>query len=205
MIKWLLGVIGILLIVAFCLGVYLQPNSFALCPEGGAMPTTREGCQAAEAIVVVSGGDTPARTKKAVELYKSGWAPRIVFSGAAEDKAGPSNAAAMRLDAMRQGVPAAAILVEEFSENTTENAKKTRDLLLQNKIQDIILVTSGYHQRRASIEFAQYTKGDGVLIRNAPTNDRDWDWWWWLTPRGWWLAIGELVRIIAFYGGGAAA
>jgi uncharacterized SAM-binding protein YcdF (DUF218 family) len=111
----------------------------------------------------------------------------------------------MRLDAIKQGVPANAILIEEFSENTSENAEKTRDLLMRYKIQDIILITSGYHQRRASLEFAAYTKGDKILIRNAPTNDRDWGWWWWLTPRGWILAVGEFIRIVSLYATGVVS
>lgn len=197
--KWIMGIVATLALLAFGLSVYLQPNSFALCPDNNGKPITREGCASAEAIVVVSGGDTPARTKKAVEMYNNGWAPRIIFSGAAEDKEGPSNAAAMRADAIKQGVPSKSILIEEFSENTSENAEKTRELLMRYEIKDIILVTSGYHQRRASLEFAAYTKGDNVVIRNAPTDDRDWGWWWWLTPRGWVLAMGEFMRIISLY------
>ena len=204
MIKWIFWIASVLIIIALCLSVFLQPNSFALCPFNNGKPTTREGCKAAEAIVVVSGGDTPARTKKAIEMYNNGWAPRIIFSGAAADKEGLSNAAAMRLDAVKQGIPPQAILIEEYSENTSENAEKTRELLRTHRIRDIILVTSGYHQRRASIEFAAYTKEDGVMIRNAPTTDRDWGWWWWLTPWGWYLALSEFGKIIALYVTGGA-
>lgn len=200
--KWILITVVVLGIFAISLSVYLQPNSFALCPHNNGAPVTRDGCAAAEAIVVVSGGDTPSRTKKAIELYKHGWAPLIIFSGAAADKEGLSNAAAMRLDAISKGVPRTATLVEEFSENTTENAERTRDVLQRNDIHDIILVTSGYHQRRASIEFSTYTKDIGVKIRNAPTSDRDWGWWWWVTPRGWYLAMSEFVKIIALRMGG---
>jgi uncharacterized SAM-binding protein YcdF (DUF218 family) len=93
-------------------------------------------------------------------------------------------------------------LIEEFSENTSENAQRTRELLQKYNLHDIILVTSGYHQRRASMEFAAYTKNDNVQIRNAPTDDRDWGWWWWLTPRGWYLALSEFGKIIALSTGG---
>ena len=197
--RWFISIVGVLAIIAIFLSVYLQPNSFAFCPYANGEPSTREGCTAAGAIVAVSGGDTKARTAKAIELYKKGWAPYIIFSGAAEDKAGPSNASAMRQDALDQGVPPTAILTEELSENTSENAQKTRDILLNNRITDVILVTSGYHQRRASLEFAVYTKSDGVTIRNAPTDDRDWGWWWWMTPRGWWLAVGEFTKITVLH------
>ena len=198
--KWLIAAGAIFVIMTVSLSVYLQPNSFSTCGDNS--PDSTKDCSPAEAIVAVSGGDTSSRTRKAVEMYKTGWAPLIIFSGAAEDKNGPSNAAAMRMDAISQGIPKEAILVEEMSENTSQNAQETRDLLAAKQIEDIILVTSGYHQRRASIEFASYTAENNVEIRNAPTSDRDWTWAWWLTPRGWWLAIGEFGRIIALYIGG---
>jgi len=199
--KWLVGVLLMLVVCTVALGIYLQPNDFARCPSIGE-PVDRRGCDAADAIVAVSGGDTMARTQKAIDLYKAGWAPYIVFSGAAEDKTGPSNAAAMRGIARQQDVPAHAILVEEFSENTRQNAENTNELLANNNIHDIILVTSGYHQRRAYLEFQALTSEHGATIRNHPTSDKDWNGWWWLTPRGWYLAIGEFGRIIAFYARG---
>ncbi len=200
--KWLVSFVTLFAVLAFALSIFLQPNSFSLCPHNNGEPVTRDGCGPAEALVGVSGGDTPARTKKAVEMYENGWAPLIIFSGAAADKTGLSNAAAMRLDAMAQGVPSGAILIEEYSENTSENAAKTRSVLEDHDIHDIILITSGYHQRRASMEFAAYTKDLGVEIRNAPTHDKDWNWYWWLTPRGWYLALGEFGKIVALRVGG---
>ena len=61
-------------------------------------------CRKADAIVAVSGGDTNARTDEAIKLYKEGWAPLIVVSGAAAaDKTGPSNAKAMYQRAINSG------------------------------------------------------------------------------------------------------
>ena len=202
MIKWIITTIAALIVLTLGFSLYLQPNSLALCPYNQGKPVTREGCAPADVIVAISGGDTAARTEAAVKMYKNGWAPLLVFSGAAEDKEGPSNAAAMRLDAMRQGVPAEAILIEEKSENTRQNAEMTYQLLLEYGVSDIILVTSGYHMKRAMLEFEALTKKSDMTIRASPTPDKDWGWWWWLSPRGWWLAMGEIGRIIAFHMGG---
>ena len=186
-------------IVAFGLGIYLQPNDFGFCPIDE-KPVTRDGCKPVDAIVAVSGGDTVARTNHAITLYQNKWAPRLVFSGAAQDKTGPSNALAMRKIAIEAGVPASDILIEEDSANTQQNAENTNKLLADNNIKSVILVTSAYHQRRASLEFHRKLN-DGITIQNSPTSDKDWSWFWWATPRGWWLAIGEFVKIIAFYTG----
>lgn len=193
-------IVGVaLLITILGLSIYLQPNDFSLCPMSD-KPITRQGCDAADAIVAISGGDTAARTEHAITLYKNGWAPLLIFSGAAQDKSGPSNAVAMRQLATSAGVPARAILVEEDSANTQQNAANTKKLLTSRGIKKIILVTSGYHQRRASLEFHRILDNT-VTIENSPTFDKDWNWWWWMTPRGWWLAGGEFVKIIAFYTG----
>lgn len=200
--KWILAAIACVVLMAVGLSIYLQPNDFSLCPYNNGEPDTREGCGSAQAIVVVSGGDTPARTKKAVDYYHKGWSKKLIFSGAAADKTGLSNAAAMRLDAISQGVPAGDILIEEYAEDTHENAVKTVEILNKHNIKDIILITSGYHQRRAFLEFAAAARGHNIEIRNLPTYDRDWGWWWWITPRGWWLALGEFGKIMVFHTGG---
>lgn len=199
MIKWIITTVISLAVVAVGLGFYLQPDSLALCPHNQGRPVTREGCRAAEVIVVISGGDTDARVDHAIKLYENGWAPLLIFSGAAEDKNGPSNAAAMRKKAVDRGVPASSILIEEASENTNRNAVLTAEILRYNNIKDVILVTSGYHMRRAMMEFSNATKSDQVVIRTAPTNDKHWNWWWWLTPRGWWLALSEFGGSVNVY------
>lgn len=193
--KWLFIVPIILVVFIVGTSIYLQPNSFMGCAE---KPIAETQCDKADAIVVVSGGDTLARTAAGVKLYEAGWADYLVFSGAAQDKSGPSNAAAMRLQAEQAGVPASSILIEEDGANTQQNAENSQTIFEENNFQDVILVTSGYHQRRASLEFNKIA-GD-VVIRNYPVvNDQDWSWFWWVTPRGWWLAGGELVKIVAFY------
>ncbi len=195
--KWLIGVACFLVLVIIGISVYLQPNSFIGC---GDRPATTSSCGTADAIVVVSGGNTVARTDAGIALYKNGWAKYLVLAGAAQDKTSISNAAAMKQQAERAGVPADAILIDEDSTNTQQNAENSQSIFKERDFHNVILVTSGYHQRRASLEFNKLT--DGVAIRNYPVvNDGDWGWYWWATPRGWWLAGGEIAKIIAFYFG----
>lgn len=201
MLKWL--VIVPVAIAAFIVGVsfYLQPNDFIGCQQ---QPLgTNEKCQKADAIVVVSGGDTNGRTDAGIELFNNGWADTLVLSGAAQDKTGLSNAAAMRIRALAAGVPSDAIMIDELAETTEQNAANTTSFFAEEGFESVILVTSGYHQRRASLEFEK--RAENVRILNHPVvTDKDWSMWWWATPRGWWLAGGELVKIVAFYVTGVA-
>ena len=191
--RWFVIIGGILAISTFAISVFLQPNDFKSCEP---QPGSTVGCAKADAIVVVSGGDTAARTNAGIQLFREGWADALVLSGAAQDKTGPSNAAAMRQQAVEQGVPEAAIFLDEDAINTQQNAENSQTIFKQNGFRDAILVTSGYHQRRASIEFER--RADGVQVRDYPVvQDKDWGPFWWLTARGWWLAGGELAKITA--------
>lgn len=191
--KFLLIIPAIIIAIIIGLSIFLQPNDFVGCSDKPSTGDTR--CSKADAIVVVSGGDTNARTDAGIELYQNGWAGKLIFSGAAQDKSGPSNAAAMESRAMAAGIPESDILIEEFSETTQQNAANTQSIFAENGFNKVILVTSGYHQRRANIEFER--RASDVTILNYPlTNDDDWSALWWLTPRGWWLAVGEIVKII---------
>lgn len=186
-----------LFFIAFILVIpnYLGPDDLSKCTE----PATVGTCQVADAIVVVSGGDTNARVQEGVALFKQGWGKQLIFSGAAADETGLSNALAMKKYAVKLGVSESFISTEEFSRNTAENAQNTSRYIEQNNLSRIILVTSAYHQRRANLEFSR-SIGDTVEIINHPVaSDRQWSPYWWATPVGWWLVVGELAKISIFY------
>jgi uncharacterized SAM-binding protein YcdF (DUF218 family) len=183
------GIGAIFALIIWGVTAFLTIDDLAKCPEPNQLIAR---CATADAIVAISGGDTPARAQEAIKLYKAGWAPKLVFSGAALDTTGPSNAAAMRKQAIASGVPQSAILVDESATDTAQNASRT--LLLLQSAHRIILVTSPYHQHRASLEFG-HIFGDNVDIVNHPTStDRLWPESWWLTSTGWWLAVSETVK-----------
>lgn len=150
-----------------------------------------DSLEKADAIVAVSGGDTEARTRKAVALHQQGYAPLLVFSGAARDPRSPSNAQVMKELALASGVAPSVISIDELSRDTKENAVGVSRILKGSD--KVILVTSEYHQRRAAKELAQELPG--VEIINAPAEDANWNTkTWWLTPYGWWVATGELIK-----------
>jgi uncharacterized SAM-binding protein YcdF (DUF218 family) len=197
-VKVIIAVLVIFVGAIIGLGMYLGPNDLASCAD---TPTGFKPCQTADAIVAVSGGDTDARTNEAVKLYKNGWAHKLIFSGAAQDKSGPSNAEAMRREARTAGVPDNDIITEELGATTKQNAENTQTIFEKNGITSVILVTSAYHQRRAGLEFS--SRSLDVTVRNHPvSNDNQWSAYWWLTPTGWFLAISELIKITVFYIGG---
>jgi uncharacterized SAM-binding protein YcdF (DUF218 family) len=113
-----------------------------------------------DAIVVLgcaldrSGAPTPAlerRTRHGVALHRAGAAPFLVLSGG-----GPhprSEAAAMAEIARAAGIPEAAILLEDRSRNTFENAAFTVPLLVERGATRVVLVSDFYHLPRARLMF----------------------------------------------------
>lgn len=197
-IKIILSIIVSILLIALGVTVFLGPDSLRQCGES---PTDAGECIKAGAIVVVSGGDTVARTDEAIKLYKAGWSDTVIFSGAAADKTGPSNAQTMSDYAQSKGVPYEAVLTEELSETTDQNATNTMKIVRERNFESIILVTSGYHARRATMEFER--NGAGVDVRSHPVpDDKDWGRWWWTTPWGWRLAGSEIIKVLITSTGG---
>ncbi|MDQ2952883.1 MAG: YdcF family protein [Chloroflexota bacterium] len=127
-----------------------------------------------DAIVAIS-GDTGLRTETAVSLWKQGLAPVLIFSGASLDPDSVSSAEIMKREAVRRGVPAEAILLEPLSTTTEENANLTAQLMKERGLRTAILVTSPYHQRRASVLFERAFAPLGLVFRNHPANDPAWD------------------------------
>jgi uncharacterized SAM-binding protein YcdF (DUF218 family) len=172
----LLGIIGLFAL----LGWYLAPQ---------------DRLRPADAIVTVS-GDDGERLKTAITLKQEGWAPLLIFSGAAHDPSSPSNAATMRHAAILAGIDPNLIIIEEGSRNTRENAERTARIIDERRIESIILVTSPYHQRRAAHEFRQALGGD-VDIINHSAQDHNWRRSrWWNNPRGWYLTVTETPKLI---------
>ncbi len=132
-------------------------------------------------VIVALSGDTGARTETAVELWRRGYAPLIIFAGASEDPNSVASGELMKREALTLGVPEAAILVEPSSNTTQENAREVASLMKARGLGSAILVTSPYHQRRAANLFATEFGPAKLTFTNFPARDPEWD------PNTWWL------------------
>ncbi len=141
--------------------------------------------EAAEAIVVLGGitappiaprptvdvGDSFDRLLHGVRLWKGGKAPLLIVSGGNVrflTGADLTEAQRMQALALEYGVPQAAVVLEERSRNTYENALYVREVLQERGLGKIILVTSASHMPRAAAVF----RTQGVDFVAAPTDVR---------------------------------
>lgn len=168
--KWLRRlVIGLVAIAALIIMIILATGWF-IAPQ--------DTLEKADAIIVVSGGDTAARTTTGVKLWKENWASKLIFAGAAAD-GGTSNATVMRRSAVDQGVPADATFIEERSGTTQENAEFLKPVLQAQNVRTAILVSSPYHTRRLKVTFER-AYGQSVHFLVYPAPDAHWSrssWW----------------------------
>ncbi|HZI09449.1 MAG TPA: YdcF family protein [Myxococcus sp.] len=132
----------------------------------------RERATPADVVVVLGarvlpGGEPSgalwARTEKAVELYRQGVAPRLVFSGGVGTHP-PSEARVMLRLATELGVPAEACVLEEESHSTSDNARLTAGLLRGLGARRVVVVSDPYHLLRAR----QYFRLHGFEVATSP-------------------------------------
>ncbi len=124
----------------------------------------------AEAIVILGGGIIPPdsnhlqsdlnkaadRIWYGAQLYHAGKAPLIILSGGHNPQLHTISAAtAMQQLLQDLGVPETAILLEEDSQNTQQNAQFSAALLQQRGIQTVLLVTSVSHMACSLAHFQQ--------------------------------------------------
>ncbi len=135
----------------------------------------------AQAVVVLGGGVLPPmgqsadinlqaaadRVWYAACLFHAGKAPLLVVSGGSDLKRyAYSEARAMAILLQAFGVPAQAMVLEELSLNSRENAAFSASLLKARGIHHILLVTSALHMPRALALFT----AQGLQADPAPTD-----------------------------------
>ncbi|MEW6755035.1 MAG: YdcF family protein [Candidatus Latescibacterota bacterium] len=138
---------------------------------------------AADAVVVLGGmTDAPVPPRREVDvgaafdrllhgmrLLRAGRGRYLVLSGgviALLEGSNMTEAARLAGLAAEYGVPPEAMLLEERSRNTYENALYTRALLAERGLGRVLLVTSAAHMRRAVAAFV----AQGVEVVPAPTD-----------------------------------
>lgn len=105
------------------------------------------------------------RVDVATDLYLAGRAPKVVLSGGALEGS-VSEAQGMAHRMRQRGVPDSALVLENASRNTYENAALTEDTLRANHIDKVLLVTSALHMPRAMAAFSK--QGVEVIAAPAP-------------------------------------
>lgn len=103
------------------------------------------------------------RVAHAVRVMRDCGAAHLVLSGGMV-AAPPAEAHLMRELALRQGVADAAIVIEDQSRNTFENAVYTGRIMRERHWRRVTIVTDAFHMRRALYVFRRL----GLTVESAP-------------------------------------
>ncbi len=116
-------------------------------------------------------GDQPSpvfreRIRHAVTLYKKNRVKRLVFTGGFGAGKHHSESAVARDWAIRNGVPADAIIIEERSKTTYQNLIEARKLLQTDQNSRMFIVSDPMHMARA----LRMGRSLGLNVDGAPTS-----------------------------------
>lgn len=139
------------------------------------MVGSHDTAQEADAIVVLGAGllrdgrpgwALTRRSLHAADLWRAGIAPYIICTGGQAESFPRSEAAACREILRASQVPASAILLEEQSRSTEENATYSKPIMEAKDIAVVVLVSDNYHMLRANWLFQM--QGIETLYSPAP-------------------------------------
>jgi uncharacterized SAM-binding protein YcdF (DUF218 family) len=158
-------------------------------PAAGRFLIVADPPEPADAIVVLA-GSYPDRILEAVELYRAGFAPRIIICRDPDSAAFrrvselgvriPRPHEVNRMVAEQLGVPPAAITVlDRAGESTYAEAEAVLAEVERRGYRSILLVTSKYHTRRAAEIYRLLAAGRvRIIVRPAQTDEFSADAWW---------------------------
>jgi uncharacterized SAM-binding protein YcdF (DUF218 family) len=165
---------------------------------------------AADAIVIFSGSSTYLeRADWAAKLFREGRAPLIVLTNdgliSGWDRREERNPYFYELASRRlqqQGVPADRIqLADGRALGTYEESVLIRDHATSHHLKKLLIVTSGYHSRRALWSMLRACEGSGIQVgidATPPGSQTPSPWRWWSRRWGWKVVAGEYVKM-AYY------
>jgi len=152
-------------------------KTFEMTPREKLIILVDNDCIKKSDAIILLEGDGLNRYPKAVELYHSGFADNLVFSGEITNQAyGSIPFSVIYPKLINTGIPHSTIVHESKSQNTREQAIEVIKLSKKNGWKKLILVASHYHQYRAYLTFLKeiLNTNSNILLYNAPAKDLTW-------------------------------
>jgi uncharacterized SAM-binding protein YcdF (DUF218 family) len=149
-----------------------------------------------DAIVVMAGDPDYERTTAAVGLMRAENIAILILTGG---EPGPGDSAeSLRAKALALGVPEARIRIETTSHNTREAVLAVAPMLKALGARTATLVTSPYHQRRATA--AARRAWPAIRVRSHAASPSAWTpQRWWATSSGRRVVFSEYAKLL-YYG-----
>lgn len=164
-------------------------------------------------VLYVLAGARADRWLEAAELFRGGYAPRIVLGSGGGDAAErllagrgvrlPTDGELARDGLLQLGVPPAAIIVPDSrNDNTAEESSAFARIAATERWRSVIVVTSKFHTRRAGYAMRRALRGTGMrVIVRASRYDTFRTGAWWTDRHSVRMVLFELPKLIAYVSG----
>lgn len=137
-----------------CLSIYFCYSAFSIYSFSKIDETKH--CQTAVVLGAAVWGNKPSpvfekRIKHGIWLYKNGYAKTLLFTGGKGKDKLYSEAFIAKEYAVKNGVPAKDILMEEESTLTQENVENAAEIISEKQISCVLIVSDPIHMKRAML------------------------------------------------------
>ncbi|SMQ83795.1 DUF218 domain-containing protein [Bacillus sp. OV166] len=138
-----------------------------------------------DVIVVLSGGE--GRLEKGIELYKLGYARKLIVSNGLADNLWGKAVSLL---------PRNSLVLEDKADSTYESAVYVQKIMKKYNYRSAILVSSDFHMRRVKYNFNKvYKSSNNELIYVSSDTSYD-PKVWWMNKHNIGITISEYVKII---------
>ena len=163
----------------------------------------------ADAVVVLGGSSAyEERAAYAAQLFREGRAPRVLLSDDGQrggwsqaEQRNPFFVERAEAALLGAGVPADRIeRLPRATSSTYDEAVLLREYAAANGLRTLLVVTSGYHSRRARWTLERVFRGDAQigLLSVAPGRQTPPPASWWLSPAGWRMVALEYLKLFYY-------
>lgn len=162
----------------------------------------------ADLVKPMEGGPSAERLDYAIELYKEGYASKILLSGGEVDLigySGPHSWPKLAKDyAIAKGVPGKSIIIGGATESTYDEAIDLKKVMQSHRFYSAIIVSDPPHMRRVAMTFNRFVKDKNtnikLIYRPLPMgkgkfvlND------WWNDEDSFLMVVNEYLKIVFYF------
>ncbi len=185
------GVVALLGFIALCLA-FLGAGRYLAAPAQ--QPVKAD-------LLFALGGDNGARANRVLELYRKGYAPKILLG--AEGIHSKTRTAYLSWRARYlagEGVPEQVVLLDRRSISSWEEAVHTLQLMQEMKMASVLVVSDPPHTRRLSWVWGKVFAGSGKEFTLVASELEGWDAdRWWRTSPNAQFVFSEYIKLAYYY------
>jgi uncharacterized SAM-binding protein YcdF (DUF218 family) len=144
-------------------------------------------------VIIILGGGNGDRENYGSALYRRGLARHVIATGS------PVGTTPEALGLVRRGIPRQAVVLANGTQNTHEDALRSRELMQENHWRTALLVTDPYHIRRSLWTFRTAFAGTSLQVWPAPVVG---GWFnadhWWQSEQGFISVNDEYLKLVYY-------